>query len=86
LQIPDCRLEPKQSAISNLHSAMVEALTARELEVLKLIAEGASNQAIAQRLTLSAGTIKRYVNNIFSKLDVHSRTQALAKARALRLL
>ena len=65
---------------------MTEALTTRELEVVRLIAEGASNRTIAERLTLSVGTVKRYANNIFSKLDVQSRTQAIAKARALRLL
>ena len=86
LQIADCRLEPKQSAIYNLQSAMTEALTTRELEVVRLMAEGASNRTIAERLTLSVGTVKRYANNIFSKLDVQSRTQAIAKARALRLL
>jgi LuxR family maltose regulon positive regulatory protein len=86
LQIADCRLEPKQSAICNLQSAMLEALTTRELEVVRLMAEGASNRTIAERLTLSVGTVKRYANNIFSKLDVQSRTQAIAKARALRLL
>jgi LuxR family maltose regulon positive regulatory protein len=50
------------------------------------MAEGASNRTIAERLTLSVGTVKRYANNIFSKLDVQSRTQAIAKARTLRLL
>jgi LuxR family maltose regulon positive regulatory protein len=86
LHIPDCTLAPKQSPISNLHSAMLEALTTRELEVVRLMAEGASNRTIAERLTLSVGTVKRYANNIFSKLDVQSRTQAIVKARALRLL
>jgi len=86
LHIADCTLAPKQSPISNLQSAMMEALTTRELEVVRLMAEGASNRTIAERLTLSVGTVKRYANNIFSKLDVQSRTQAIAKARALRLL
>jgi len=86
LHIPDCTLAPRQSPISNLQSAMLEALTTRELEVIRLMAEGASNRTIAERLTLSVGTVKRYANNIFSKLDVQSRTQAIAKARALRLL
>jgi len=86
LHIPDCTFAPKQSPIANLHSAMLEALTTRELEVVRLMAEGASNRTIAERLTLSVGTVKRYANNIFSKLDVQSRTQAIVKARALRLL
>jgi LuxR family maltose regulon positive regulatory protein len=64
----------------------VEPLTTRELEVLTLIAAGASNGEIASRLTLSVGTVKRYVNNIFGKLYVQSRTQAIAQAKRLRIL
>jgi len=67
-------------------NSQFDSLTTRELEVVRLMAEGASNRTIAERLTLSVGTVKRYANNIFSKLDVQSRTQAIAKARALRLL
>jgi LuxR family maltose regulon positive regulatory protein len=76
---------PQTSQLSMLN-AQFEVLTARELEVLQLIAEGASNAEIARRLTLSLGTIKRYANNIFSKLNVQSRTQAVAQARKLRLV
>ncbi|HMQ32225.1 MAG TPA: LuxR C-terminal-related transcriptional regulator, partial [Chloroflexaceae bacterium] len=67
-------------------SALVEPLTARELEVLRLIAAGASNQGVADALILSVGTVKKHVNNILGKLGVHSRTQALARARDLGLL
>ena len=63
-----------------------EPLTAREREVLHLLAEGASNGEIARRLVLSTGTVKKYVYNICGKLGVQSRTQALARARTLRLL
>jgi ATP/maltotriose-dependent transcriptional regulator MalT len=65
---------------------LVEALTEREQEVLHLIAEGYANQAIAEALTLSLGTIKWYTTQIYSKLAVRGRTQALARARELRLL
>jgi LuxR family maltose regulon positive regulatory protein len=65
---------------------LVEPLTPRELEVLRLIAAGASNGAIAQQLVLSVGTVKKYVNSLFGKLDVHSRTQAIVRGQALGLL
>jgi LuxR family maltose regulon positive regulatory protein len=65
---------------------LVEPLTARELEVLRLIADGASNNAIAEKLIVSLGTVKKHVNNIFGKLHVQSRTQAIARARELQII
>ncbi|HZU69160.1 MAG TPA: LuxR C-terminal-related transcriptional regulator [Ktedonobacteraceae bacterium] len=65
---------------------LIEPLTKREQEVLQLLAEGASNREIAQRLIVSTGTVKKYVYNICGKLGVQSRTQALARARSLHLL
>ncbi|ESA34777.1 two component transcriptional family [Leptolyngbya sp. Heron Island J] len=65
-------------ASSQLQSS--STLTEREREVLQLISEGASNQDIANQLYLSLGTIKSYVRNILSKLSVHDRVQAAAKA------
>ncbi len=67
-------------------AALVEPLTERELEVLRLVAGGASNRDIAAQLILSVGTVKKHTNNIFGKLGVQSRTQAIAKARAFGLL
>ncbi len=67
-------------------SALVEALSARELEVLRLIADGHSNQAIADSLIVAVSTVKRHINNIYGKLGVQSRTQALVRARELQLL
>jgi len=67
-------------------SALVEPLTARECEVLQLLDGGASNRDIAHRLVLSVGTVKKHVSNICGKLGVQSRTQAIARARALQLL
>ena len=66
--------------------ALVEPLTRRELEVLHLVAEGLSNREIGQRLVISPGTVKVHVSNIYDKLDVKKRTQAVAKARVLGIL
>ena len=65
---------------------LLEELTPREREILSLIARGASNQEIADRLVLSVGTVKGHVNHIFSKLGVHNRTAAVAHARELGLI
>ena len=61
-------------------------LSSRELEVLALMAEGCSNQEIASRLFLSLNTIKTHCSNLFTKLDVKRRTQAIDKAKKLRLI
>lgn len=55
-------------------------LTSREIEVLKLLAEGLSNSAIAQRLVISVHTVRHHVQNIITKLDVHSKLEAVATA------
>jgi predicted ATPase/DNA-binding CsgD family transcriptional regulator len=65
---------------------LTHTLTDRELEILRLIAEGLSNQEIARELVLAPETVKWYNKHIFSKLDVHNRTQAAARAKALGLL
>jgi len=63
-----------------------EPLSERELEVLTLIADGLANSEIAARLYITVGTVKRHINHIYGKLGVGSRTQAVARARELRLL
>ena len=65
---------------------LIEPLTGREIEVLKLIAAGLSNEEIASRLVISLATVKRHISNIYGKLDVPSRTQAVFRARELRLV
>ena len=65
---------------------LVEPLSEREIEVLRLIAAGCSNAEIGERLTIAIGTVKRHINNIYGKLGAESRTQAVAKARGLGLL
>jgi LuxR family maltose regulon positive regulatory protein len=65
---------------------LVDPLTERELEVLRLIAAGLSNREIAQELIVAVSTIKTHINHIYSKLDAKSRTQAVVKAQALDLV
>jgi LuxR family maltose regulon positive regulatory protein len=65
---------------------LVEPLTERELEVLRLAAAGLSNEAIAAQLFLSTGTVKRHLHNIYGKLGVTGRFNAVARARELGLL
>jgi LuxR family transcriptional regulator, maltose regulon positive regulatory protein len=63
-----------------------ESLSRRELEVLQLIAQGATNQEIAEKLVVTVGTVKSHINHILSKLGAHNRTEAVARARGLGLL
>jgi LuxR family maltose regulon positive regulatory protein len=73
---------PEGTRIQNL----VEPLTPRELEILRLIAEGRSNQEIAHQLVVAEETVKSHTKAIHSKLGVQRRTQAVARARELGLL
>ena len=75
--------------IAHLRSPAADApsdLSGRELEVLRLVADGLSNQEIAARFVIALSTVKTHVNNIFAKLGVETRTQAVARARELKLL
>ena len=65
---------------------LVEPLSQRELEILKLIALGLSNREIGERLFLALDTIKGHNRKIFDKLQVQSRTEAIARARELGLM
>jgi predicted ATPase/DNA-binding CsgD family transcriptional regulator len=65
---------------------LIEPLTSRELEVLHLIAQGKTNQQMAEELIISVGTAKWYTSQIYGKLNVNNRTQAVARARDLALL
>jgi len=81
---------PHASSISEriavASSSLVEPLTRREQEVLRLLAEGASNQQIADALVIQLATVKKHVGNLLAKLGAESRTQAIAQARAFSLL
>jgi len=61
-------------------------ISARECEVLDLLAEGCPNKVIARRLAISPNTVKTHVASLFDKLEVANRTQAIGRARELRLL
>jgi LuxR family maltose regulon positive regulatory protein len=65
---------------------MIEPLSARELEILLLIAEGLSNRAIADRLSITISTVKGHASNIYGKLAVTRRTEAIARGRTLGLI
>jgi LuxR family maltose regulon positive regulatory protein len=67
-------------------SVLVEQLSERELDVLELLGQGLSNQQIANQLFISVGTVKRHTHNIYGKLLVDNRTQALLKGRELGLI
>ena len=64
---------------------LVEPLSERELEILALIARGASNKEIADRLYIGVSTVKKHINHIYGKLNVDSRSRAIARARELKL-
>jgi LuxR family maltose regulon positive regulatory protein len=66
-----------------LAQMLIEPLSAREIEVLKLIEAGLSNQEIASKLFISVTTVKRHISNIYAKLDVKTRTQAVSSGKEL---
>ncbi|MEO8395458.1 MAG: response regulator transcription factor [Chloroflexota bacterium] len=76
----------ENSAPQAVVQPLKDSLTERELDILRLIAEGRSNREIAEQLVLALGTVKWYISEIYGKLGVESRTQAIARARALNLL
>ena len=67
-------------------ASLTEQLTEREVQVLRLIADGATNREIADELVLTVNTVKRHISNIFGKLEVSNRTEAIVRARQLNLL
>ncbi len=78
--VPESSVEVDEQKIQSL------GLSKREMEVLGLIAQGLSNQEIAEKLFVSLNTVKTHSSNLFLKLDVRRRTQAVQKAKELRII
>lgn len=78
--------QPKQVAERSIIQPLLDPLSERELQVLQLIAYGASNLEIAQKLVITYDTVKRHVSHIFSKLGVQNRIQAARRAQELNLI
>ncbi len=80
-EVREARAIPQRAA-----QPLAEPLSERELEVLDLIAAGLTNPEIAGRLFIATGTVKRHINNIYGKLDVRHRAEAIARGRELGLV
>jgi DNA-binding NarL/FixJ family response regulator len=80
------RLADAPHARARANQALVEPLSDRELEILRLVATGASNKEIAATLVIAEGTVKNHVTNILGKLGVRDRTQAALKVKELGLV
>jgi LuxR family maltose regulon positive regulatory protein len=77
---------PSRQTQTGTSEELIEPLSQRELDVLQLLAQGSSNKEVARQLFISVPTVKWHTSNIYGKLGVRNRTQAVAKARALGLL
>ena len=78
-------LPPKKKLMANTQ-ILVEPLSDREIEVLRLMAEGYKYKEIAEKLFVSINTVRHHTRNLYSKLDVNNRTQAIGRAKELNLL
>ena len=79
---------PKRAAdfVKNEEALEYMGISNREYEVLELLAQGCSNQEIAEKLFVSGNTVKSHLARLYQKLDVSRRTQAIQRARAIRLI
>jgi len=80
------RMDAGEASASDGNSLLADPLSARELEVLRLLASGRTNAEIADDLVVSLATVKTHVQNVYAKLDVHGRTHAVVRARDLGVL
>ena len=78
--------EPADKHLQPDMDGIIEPLSKRELEVIKLIAEGLSNKEVAQKMHITVRTVKYYTTGIYTKLGVRGRAQAAVKAQDLGLL
>ena len=74
------------NAPADAPAPLIEPLSAREREVLRLLTSGRTNQEIADELSVAVTTAKKHISNIIGKLGVRNRTEAIARARELHLL
>jgi LuxR family maltose regulon positive regulatory protein len=86
IQLGQGRVSPVKGAAASMGEALVEPLSQREMEVLRIIATGSTNREIARQLVVSPGTVKAHTASIYRKLDVANRTEAVARARQLGIL
>jgi len=75
-----------EGAPARATEGLIEPLSERELQVLRLLAQGGTDKQIAATLFVTRQTIHSHLKNIYGKLDVHSRTEAIARGRELHLL
>lgn len=80
------RLSPPAAVNPAKVETLTAALSDREIEILRLLAQGATNRQIANQLFLAEGTVKNYISTILDKLSVEDRTQAAMRARDLKLI
>ncbi|QTH41380.1 hypothetical protein J4772_28135 [Cohnella sp. LGH] len=85
-RLPTGSKAPIKAEVRVLEAVLVEGLTNREMEIVRLMAEGMSNKQIASHLGITEGTVKSHTNNVYGKLGVRTRVQAIKKARELLLL
>lgn len=79
-------IEVKPTLVKDHEKIKSLGISARELEVLQLISDGLSNQEIGERLFISESTIKTHISNLFVKLDVKRRTQAVIRAKEWKII
>ena len=79
-------VEPDTALTQAPAGDLVEPLTEREIEILRHIVAGMTNQDIAEQLVVSMSTVKTHINRTYRKLDVQSRTQAVARIRQLGIV
>lgn len=77
---------PPRPFVKNADALRALGVTAREYEVLALLAEGCANKEIARRLEVSPNTVKTHLGRLYAKLEVERRTRAIAKAKELALI
>jgi DNA-binding CsgD family transcriptional regulator len=80
------RRAPAEPFVTNARAQQTLGVSRRELDVLRLLADGRSNKEIARRLDVSPNTVKTHVTKLFDKLDSRRRTEAIARARELGLI